>query len=204
MILLVKTFIVAFVFSFLGTIPPGSLNLTMIQLGLDNKMSIAWRFALATSIAEYPYAWIAIKFESLITSSPVITDKFQLLTGIVMISLGAINLWSSTREIRVLKRFNESGFRRGFILGLLNPMAIPFWIAITAYLKSMNLVELSNSQQLHAYLIGVSLGTLLLLILLAYLAQRLVAYFQTNKFLKRLPGLTMVALGVYALVSYSL
>ena len=36
------TFGIAFFFSFVGTIPPGTLSLTIIQLGLGNKINIAW------------------------------------------------------------------------------------------------------------------------------------------------------------------
>ena len=70
---LVLAFILGAVFSFVGSIPPGTLNLTVLQLGLQGKTAIALRFALAVTIVEYPYAWIAVEFESWITSRPVVT-----------------------------------------------------------------------------------------------------------------------------------
>jgi threonine/homoserine/homoserine lactone efflux protein len=199
------SFLLAFFFSFIGTIPPGSINLTMLQLGLEHKMNIAWRFAITVSIIEYPYAWIAIKFEKLITSSPVVTENFQLLAGIVMLTLGIINLWSSQNTGKIIGKFHESGFRRGLILALLNPLAIPFWVGVTAYILSLKMIRLETNASLHAYLLGVSTGTLSLLIVLAYLAKKLVKHFQRqDAILKKIPGFTMILLGIYSLANFFL
>lgn len=196
------TFAIAFFFSFVGTIPPGALNLTIIQLGLDHRINIAWRMAFAAALIEYPYAWLAIEFEEFITKSSLITQNFQLLTGIVMILLGIFNLWSSSKPSKLSQRFQASGFRKGMVLGLLNPLAVPFWIAMTAYIKSQGWIDLSTRIEVHAYLLGVSAGTLTLFMLLAYLARMVVSQFQTNAFLQKTPGVVLVLLGVYSLTEY--
>jgi threonine/homoserine/homoserine lactone efflux protein len=196
------TFSVAFFFSFIGSIPPGTVNLQMIQLGLERRMDIAWRFAIAAAIMEYPYAWLAIEFQNLITTSAFITDNFKLLAAIVMIVLGVFNLWSAQKPSAFAKKFNASGFRRGLVLSILNPMLLPFWIGMTAYLKSVNWIRLSSTAQVQSYLLGVTLGSLCILILLAYLAKKLVSEFSTHPFLKKIPGVTMLVLGFYALIKY--
>ncbi len=196
------TFVIAFFFSFIGTIPPGTINLSIIQLGLDQRMSAAWRFAFAASIIEYFYAWLAVKFEKLILSSPVIEENFQLITAIVMLSLGIASLYSARKPSPLVQKFNESGFRRGIVLGILNPLALPFWVAMTAYIKSQKWLDLSTEFELHSYLMGVALGGLALLMLLAYLANRVVRYFQENKWLRNIPGVTLLLLGVYAIMQY--
>jgi threonine/homoserine/homoserine lactone efflux protein len=198
------TFSIAFFFSFIGSIPPGTVNLQMIQLGLERRMDIAWRFAIAAAIMEYPYAWLAIEFQNLITTSTFITNNFKLLAAIVMIVLGILNLWSTQKPGEFAKKFNESGFRRGLVLSILNPMLLPFWIGMTAYLKSVNWIKLSSTAQVQSYLLGVTLGSLCILILLAYLAKKLVSEFSTHPFLKKIPGVTMLILGFYALIKYLL
>jgi threonine/homoserine/homoserine lactone efflux protein len=198
------TFSIAFFFSFIGSIPPGTVNLQMIQLGLERRMDIAWRFAIAAAIMEYPYAWLAIEFQNLITTSTFITNNFKLLAAIVMIVLGILNLWSTQKPGAFAKKFNESGFRRGLVLSILNPMLLPFWIGMTAYLKSVNWIRLSSTAQVQSYLLGVTLGSLCILILLAYLAKKLVSEFSTHPFLKKIPGVTMLILGFYALIKYLL
>lgn len=193
-----NAFLLAFAFSFVGSIPPGTINLTILQIGLDKKIVTAWKFALAAAAIEYPYGWIAVKFSSLILSSPGITKNLHLLTGIVMILIGALNLWNASKPTALTRKLDESGFRRGIVLGILNPLAIPFWVAMTAYMKGQEWINLSPLLHLHAYLTGVFLGALCLLITLAYLAGKVATLFVQKTFIKKIPGVVLIVLGLYA------
>lgn len=195
-----SAFYVAFFFSFIGSVPPGTLNLSVLQLGLERKINLAWRFALAAALIEYLYAWLALEFENRLTS--LITENFKLITGVVMIGLGLFSLKSAKKTSKLYQRFSNSGFRRGILLGILNPMALPFWVAVTAYAKSQQWIDLTTTVEKHSYVFGVSIGTLTLLVLLAYLARYLVSQFRENAILKKIPGYVLLALGVYALLGY--
>jgi threonine/homoserine/homoserine lactone efflux protein len=199
-----QVFIIGLIFSFLGSIPPGTLNVCVLQLGVEKKIAAALRFALAVSIVEYPYTWIAVQFEYWITSSPVVTENFQLITAIVMTVLGVFMLWTARRPSTFSVRFNESGFRRGMILSILNPMAIPFWVGITAYLKAQGWIDLSTTGLLHTYVLGTAVGAMLLLTLFTFMAVRLAPYVQHNRFIKIIPGLMLLLLGMYAFGRYLL
>jgi threonine/homoserine/homoserine lactone efflux protein len=196
------TFALAFFLSFIGTIPPGTLSLTIMQLGLNHRINIAWRMAFAAAIIEYPYAWIAVEFQDLLRQSINITHSFHLVSALVMLSLGTFNLWNAARPSKLSQRFETSGFRKGIVLGLLNPLAIPFWMAMTAYLKNYRLIDLSNGMELHGYLLGVSSGTLVLFILLAYLARNLVSYVKSKSLLQKIPGVLLIILGLYSFTVY--
>jgi threonine/homoserine/homoserine lactone efflux protein len=198
----ILTFCIAFVFSFIGTIPPGTLNLTIIQMGLAHRSQQAWRFAIAASVIEYFYAWIAVEFESLITSSPAVTENFELIAAVIMLTMGIISLWTAKNPSRMVARFNESGFRKGVILGVLNPMALPFWVAMTAYIRSQQWISLDTTVEIHAYLTGIALGGLALMMVFFFLARKVVEYFEGHTFLKRIPGLTLITLGTYAFIRY--
>ncbi|MFZ6010399.1 MAG: LysE family translocator, partial [Bacteroidota bacterium] len=139
-----QVFVIGLFFSFVGSIPPGTLNILVLQLGLENKVRTALRFALAVAIVEYPYAWIAVVFENLITSAPAVTQNFQLTGAVVMTTIGIFNLWSVRKPTQFAVKFQESGFRRGLVLSVLNPQAIPFWIAVTAYLKHEGWINLDT------------------------------------------------------------
>jgi len=199
---MIKVFLVGLIFSFLGSIPPGTLNVCVLQLGLERKIGAALRFSLAVAIVEYPYAWIAVEFENLITSSPAVIQNFQLLTAVVLTVMGIINIWAAQRPTKFTTVLSESGFRRGIILSLLNPMAIPFWIAYTAYFKAQGWIDLSSPLKVHLYVFGTSVGVMILLVLFTYLAHRLSQYVTSNRIVKLIPGITLLALGVYAFVRY--
>jgi threonine/homoserine/homoserine lactone efflux protein len=196
-----NNFLLAFILSFAGSIPPGTINLSVVQLGLQNKLKIAIRLALAASVMEYPYAWIAVKFERLITSSPAITDNLTLITAIVLIVLGLINvLPKSKSSSSYLSGFSNSGYRRGLLLGIFNPLAIPYWVGITAYLQNQGWTDLSTSGRLHGYLLGVVAGAFLLLLCLAYLSKKVMQSLDQFPWIQKIPGFLLLALGIYSLV----
>jgi threonine/homoserine/homoserine lactone efflux protein len=174
----------------------------VLQLGLERKVKIALRFALAVSIVEYPYAWIAVEFEQLITSSPAVLNNFQLWGAIIMTAIGIFSLWSVRKPTAITVKFQDSGFRRGLILSILNPQAIPFWIALTAYLKYQGWIDLSTGWRLHGYILGTSVGAMLLLTLLAVLAKRVASSFTNNRLLRMIPGLVLLGLGMIAFTRY--
>jgi threonine/homoserine/homoserine lactone efflux protein len=198
----ITTFGIAFCLSFVGTIPPGTISLTVVGLGLKRRINAAWRMALAAALIEYPYAWIAVAFQGFLVQSLEFTHHFHLYSGLVMVLLGVFSLVTAARPSKFSQRFEHSGFRKGMVLGLLNPLAIPFWMAMTAYLKSHGWVDLSNNYEIHAYLLGVSAGTLVLFMLLAYLARSVVSHFQTNGFLQKTPGVLLILLGLYSFGKY--
>lgn len=198
------SFVIAFLFSFVGTIPPGTLSLTIIELGLKKKIDVAWRMAVAAAIVEYPYAWVAVEFQGFLAQSLELSHNFHLASALVMMTLGGFSLWASARPSGFSHRFESSGFRKGLVLALLNPLAIPFWMAVTVYLESYGWIDLSGDAALHAYLLGVSTGSLALFMLLAYLARKVVAHFQPNAYLQKMPGTLLILLGIYSLSEYIL
>lgn len=198
----VQVFLLGFIFSFIGSIPPGTLNITVMQLGLDKKTGIALRFALAVSIIEYPYAWIGVQFEYWISTSPLIVENFQLIAAVVMTALGIFNLLPSKAPTGFAKRFSESGFRRGIVLSMLNPMAIPYWMGFTAYMKAQGWIDLATTGLLHTYVLGTAVGAMALLSLLVFLAERVAPHVQGSRWIKIVPGLVLLVLGLYAFSRY--
>lgn len=189
---------VAFLFSFLGSIPPGTVNLTVLQLGIEGRISTAIKFAFAAALIEYPYGYIAVKFATLISQAPTLTDNFKIITGVVMIGLGVLTLWSSAKPSAISTRFQNSGFRKGLVLGILNPLAIPYWIAITTYLKSQQWIAFRSEWHIHTYLLGIFAGAFVILVLFAYAARKVATLFESREKLKKIPGIVLIVLGIYS------
>lgn len=194
--------LVAFGFSFVGSIPPGSINLSVIQLSMQGKIAAAFRFCLAAALIEFPYGYIAVIFESYITSSPIIVNNFRLITGITMIALGILNILPDRKKSEQLRKFKESGFRKGVLISILNPLAIPFWVGVTAYLKHQGWIEVDSTIKIIFYVLGISLGTFSLLAVLALIAKRLGNFADKGNILKLVPGIVFFLLGGYALLQY--
>lgn len=198
-----RLFLIAFLFSFLGSIPPGSINLSVIQLSLENKLNAAFRFALAAALIEFPYAFIAVQFEDLLTSSPVVVHNFNLVAAAVMIALGIVNLWSLKKSpSKTMEKIRNSGFRKGILISLLNPLAIPFWTGITAYLNTQGWIQLTTKDTVFVYILGISTGTFFLLALLALLGKKLRPFLLKKNMVQLIPGIIFLLLGAYSLLQY--
>ncbi|MCU0382794.1 MAG: LysE family translocator [Cyclobacteriaceae bacterium] len=198
-------FLIGFGFSFIGSLPPGSINMSAIQLGLENKFRTAVYFSLAASVMEYPYAWIAVGFGEFITSNPQVAQQLKWIGAVVMLVLGFINIREvqKARESATVNTKNY-GFSKGLVLSILNPMAMPYWLGVTTGLKTSGFLKLPDQLSVHAYLVGIVCGTFTLLILAARLSAWLGHRLHRHKVIQYIPGTVLIVLGIYSLLLYIL
>lgn len=202
-----QVLIFGFVVSYLGSIPPGTINITSMQLSVQKHGRAAFFFALAASLTEFAYAGVTVRFQIFLSEQEGFTDYFQIITALAMITLGIINMFSKSNTQSLIQKTGKlqgrSGFRRGVILGILNPLTIPFWLTVTAYLQSNRLISLQG-ENFWAYLSGISTGTLALLLTVNKLGARF-SNIADNEFLvHKVPGLIFIALGLYNLSDWLL
>lgn len=199
----ISIFVIGFFFSFIGSIPPGSINISVMQLAMRNKKAAALYFAMAAALVEFVYAGLAVKFQMFLTENTSISSYFSIVSGAVLLILGILNL---------IKRGNQqpdsqgkermAGFKKGILISMANPLAIPFWLAVTAYLQSMGWLTLNEGNYL-VYVAGISSGTFILLGVVTWLGARF-AFIQHNDFIVyRVPGLIFLSMGIYTFYTWS-
>ncbi|MEQ9402250.1 MAG: LysE family transporter [Cyclobacteriaceae bacterium] len=196
-----QTLIVAFVVSYIGSIPPGTINVTVMQLAIQKRRRAAVFFAFAASAVEFVYAGFTVQFHILLNNNEVLADYFRIITSIALIGLGLWNIFSTSTSESVIVNSEKGrhGFIRGMMLGILNPMTIPFWLAITTYLENDDLISVDGFS-FWMYLIGLSVGTFCLLITVNALGSQFTR-IADNKFLvHKLPGIILFTLGIYFLL----
>lgn len=196
---LLTIFILGFFFSYVGSIPPGSINISVLQLSITGHPAAAIRFAIIAAIVEFFYAYIAVKFQQIILASQLLQDNFKLISASVLILLGVLSLRSGSSQGKWEKKLETSGFRKGFLVSVANPLAIPFWIAITAYLETNDWISLNTSNEF-VYVSGISTGTISLLLTLVFFGKKASRFFEKNRDkAKKIPGIVLLALGLYSL-----
>lgn len=195
--ILITCFFIGLLFSFIGSIPPGSINITAMQYAVSGRKTAALYFSLAAALTEYLYAGIAVKFQMYLTENAAISANFQVISGLVLLILGVVNLTRKKLPTpQPQQKEKRNAFRKGVLISLANPLAIPFWLAVTFYLQSMGWVNLSGNNYL-VYVAGISTGTFLLLLLVIQLGAKL-SSIQHNRFvIYRLPGIIFVCMGIY-------
>lgn len=201
----VQVLAIAFVVSYFGSIPPGTINITTMQLAIQDHRRAAFFFALAASLTEFVYAGVTVRFQLFLSERPGFTENFQLITAIAMIVLGVVNLYSKSNTQALIQKAGAMkgriGFKRGFVLGILNPLTIPFWLTVTAFLQSNGWINLEGSN-FWLYLVGLSLGTFLLLLTVNFLGNKFTNIADNNFLVHKVPGLIFIGLGVYNLAGW--
>lgn len=197
----IAPFAIAFFFSFIGSIPPGSINITTLQYALRGRRKAALAFAIASALTEYLYAGIAVRFQIYLTQSAEISAYFKIITGSVLIILGILNLFKEPKEIIAdINGEKRNAFKKGVLLSLANPLAIPFWLMVTAYLQSVGWVELTD-QNFWIYVAGVSAGTLALLATVVQLGSRFISLQHNTFIIYRVPGMIFIGMGIWSFIS---
>ncbi|WP_420317163.1 LysE family translocator [Ekhidna sp.] len=200
--MIVQTLIVAFVVSYVGSIPPGTINVSVMQLAILNKRRAAVFFALAASAVEFIYAGITVQFHIFLNNNEVISDYFKIITSLALIVLGFWNIFSKSTSSSVkvdTKLTGRHGFARGLILGFLNPMTIPFWLAITTYLENDEWINV-DEYGFWMYLVGLSLGTFCLLLTVNAAGKQFTKIADNTFLVHKVPGLMLFGLGIYFLL----
>lgn len=201
-----QVFIVAFIVSFFGSIPPGTINITVMQMGVQGKLRAAYFLVIGACIVEFFYAMLVVRFQIFLNENITFTHHFTLITGVVLTALGLYSIFSksSSSSIKVNTGVKgRTGFLKGIILGFLNPLAIPFWLAVTAYLQQGGWIELSDFR-FWAYLIGIFLGSVIVLILAVRLGNRFTRISDNRWLAHMLPGLAFISLGLYNFYQWAL
>ena len=190
-------FSVALVVSFLGSIPPGSINISVMQYAMQEKKAAALSLALAAALVEIVYAGIAVKFQMLLTENISFSNTFRMISASVLIILGIYNLLKKgVSKPTPAKSEKRNAFKKGTLIALANPLAIPFWLAVTTYLVNVNWIRITDSNFL-VYILGISTGTFLLLVVVTWLGAKFSAV-QDNRFVVlHIPGLMFIGMGIY-------
>ena len=199
-----QVFLVAFIVSFFGSIPPGTINITVMQMGVQGKLRAAYFLVLGATLVEFVYALLVVRFQLFMSNNLTFTHHFTLITGVVLCALGVYSLMSTSNSSSVkvdASTQRRNGFIKGVILGVLNPLAIPFWLAVTAYLEQEQWITLLGAS-FWLYLIGIFLGSVAVLFLAIRLGNRFTKISDNRLLVHVLPGLTFISLGFYNLYQW--
>lgn len=199
MISLILVITVALLISFLGSIPPGSINITVMQLSMQGRHRTALFFVLGASLVEMIYVIGTVKFQLFLSTQDVIYLYFRYFTAGLLIVLGIYNLLMnhpSTKNLSPTDMRGRTGFQRGVLLGLLNPLTIPFWLAVTTYLQDQAWFSLEKLN-FWGYIFGLTVGTFLLLVLVMRLGKNFEKIATNDWLIHKIPGLIFLLMGAF-------
>ncbi len=180
--MLLLEFLIGVALNAMGYIPPGNINLTLARLTINRGMRQAWGFILAFSCVEVFFTFGMMRFARWVSSDVDIeaikvgTFKLSFLVDVFMIVLllvMATLAWKNRDKVHQPKAQEES--RRGsviygLVLGVLNPVQIPFWLFFGNYIILHEWVT-TDYLSLVIFSIGSGAGSALALYAYAYFAK---------------------------------
>jgi threonine/homoserine/homoserine lactone efflux protein len=156
-----------FVTSFIGSIPLGTINATVIRLSLTENKRTILRFIAGATLAELIYSFIAVHFSGFLLTIPKLDFYIRLVSIPIFILLGLYYFFSKPKTNHPTTAGTYRNlFLQGLMLGLLNPLQVPFWLAYGTYLISAGWIN-KGFFPLNIFIIGIISGSFTLLYLVA-------------------------------------
>jgi len=180
----------------LGTIPPATINITVMRLSLTKRAKSAFYLSLGAAIIDSTYAALAVQIQIYLSEQLEFTNYFYLIAACALGVLGVISIRSRVISSQVeIKDSGKTGFLKGVILGVLNPLAMPFWLGVTTYLQIHGLIDLREANY-WGYILGVFLGEVTLLFIIIRVGGRFTRVADNRTIVNVIPGVVLLFLAL--------
>lgn len=206
--MLVITFIIGVLLNAMGYVPPGNINLTLAQLTINRGMRQAWGFILAFSCVEVFFTFGMMRFARWVSSDVDIdanvnsvrlstyTDTFMIVLLLAMATITWVNR-NKVVQPKTPKDSRKGSVLLGVILGVLNPVQIPFWLFFGNYIILHEWIE-TDYLSLVIFSLGSGVGSLVALYGYAHFARFIQEKFTLSSRLIN----KCIAIFLYCLASY--
>jgi threonine/homoserine/homoserine lactone efflux protein len=194
--MILLTFFLGLIANFIGYIPPGNINLTLVRITINRGFKQAMRFIIAFSCVEFFFTFFimhAAKWLSAQVHLDVVIDWVMFALFFVL----GIVTWLNRTKPPETKYSEHASIKYGIILGFVNPMQVPFWMICGTYLITHEWI-LDGNIALIIFSIGSAGGSFLCLFLYARFAQ----YIQSKFALSTRVINTAIAILFFGLAGY--
>jgi len=171
--------------SFVGSLPPGIINIAASQISGKQGVSAAIVYAIGSMLAEVIIVRIALSGMSWLTRSQKFFRVLEWMTAGLLIVFSATCFISadSMQEFPViLPDLLLPPFLTGIVLSAINPLHIPFWLGWSTVLMNKSVLT-TGPQQYDIYVAGIGIGTIAGIIVFIFGGQYLLKTFHSNQFL---------------------
>ncbi len=196
---LIWYFIFGVLATFVGAIPLGTVNLSVINTTLKQNARSAMKIAIAAGVAEILLSLFALHCSTAFTKFIDMHQWIQISIVFVLMIIGVVLFLKKEQDATDKKSRFSSKYGTGFILGLLNPPVIIYWILAISYID-MNAAPLNMKSPLTSLFVffsGVYLGKILTL----YLYSRLSIIIKNRvqniaQSINKVMGVLLVVIGI--------
>lgn len=168
------TFFIGLIVNFIGYIPPGNINLTLVQITINRGLKQALQFIVAFACVEFFFTYFIMNAAEWLSAQVNLDVVIDWVMVVLFGVLGTIT-WMQRNKPPETNYSERDSIKYGILLGFLNPMQIPFWLITGTYLITHQWIVISRID-LVIFSIGAAAGAFLCLFLYAKFA----AYIQSK------------------------
>lgn len=177
---MLNSIFIGLVVGFLGYLPLGNINLTVVQMALNRPIAHVVRFVLLVALFEFLYCYLCMKGMSWLVTQQELIVFLKWATVVVFGILGIMALYQGVKQWKGHVVSTEHIMRKGILIAILNPFQIPFWIVWGLYLLQDNIIN-KNEPYLFIFALFTSIGTIGVLTMYGYLGKYLVERLKINQ-----------------------
>lgn len=186
----------SFVISLLGSLPPGLINLSILQLSISFGWSKVLYFILIALLAETVHIYVSILIFPYLVSLPLANDYLKYIAILFLLIPGSI-MFLKPQKISDFT-LSEYFLSKFLLINLLNPAAIPFWIFYISYLRYTGLLKVISVSE---FILGAIAGTFIALLIYLLLGKKLIETHRLlSTYINKIIGVIMLSMASVGLV----
>lgn len=177
-----RIFFWALMISFSGSLPIGTLNVSVVNLVIHQGLSAAMQFASAAIFAEMLVVRVAL---AAVKKLDHFSRYFHIVSILVIFLIAFTSLKAAIQmqpTVTVLPFTGQWPFAAGFLISIINPLHLPFWMGWTVALRSNSVLHDSTAAY-NIYVIAIGAGTALAFLLYGLAGNLLIEVLKTQQYL---------------------
>jgi threonine/homoserine/homoserine lactone efflux protein len=191
------TFFIGLIANFIGYIPPGNINMALVQITINRGIKQALQFIIAFSCVEFFFTYFIMNAADWLSQQLNLNTVIDWIMVILFGTMGVIT-WIHRKKAPESKKYSErDSLKYGILLGFLNPMQVPFWMITGTYLITHEWIE-TGRLALIIFSVGSAAGAFLCLFIYAESAR----YIQSKLALSNKAINTSIAILFFAFSAY--
>ncbi len=152
--------------------------------------------SLGAAMLDTFYGAMAVRIQIYLSEQLEFTNYFYLIAALVLGVLGVLSVLTKQSKVDVdTSSSQKMGFVKGVILGALNPLAMPFWLAVTTYLQVNGWITLDGVNY-WSYILGVFLGEISMLFIIIKVGSRFTRVAENRTIVQIIPGVAFIVLAM--------
>ena len=188
--------------SIIGALPLGASNIAVINTTIKGNLKQAVKISVTASMAEVLLSLYALNYNMMVKDFFSSNQWLQVVLAIALLGIGGLLFFKKSKsnsKLRSKPSFLKSKYITGFLLGLLNPPVLVYWLLVYGIINNnvAMLTIASPTAQLLAFFTGVYLGKMLTLYIYGTFSVYLMQKFSDiNQIINRVTGSLLFSVGV--------